>query len=1575
MQAHRDRSWRRTHRFAASVAVCGLLFGGLQAALAPAAAADTLLPYQDKSLSASVRAADLVSRMTLAEKSQQLNAQTQTSSSGIAPAIPRLGVKAYGYWNEALHGVARSGAANLNQGGTATDFPTGIALASSWNRELVRKAADTVSTEARAFTNFTNPSYTVANKGLTYWSPTINMLRDPRWGRGEETYGEDPYLTGQIGGQFTDGMQGDPSKNGGYLKTIVTPKHYLANNSETNRHIGSAEITEAEEREYYTPAFSTLIHDHNAKSIMTSYNRVNGVPVSVSRYYLETLVKRTWGFTGVVTSDCDAIRDAWHDQMHGYGDQENVWVPAGITLNQRTGIAFTLKAGTDLDCMDGDYGNSSNGLVASRGDGNLTEADIDVALVRAFTIRFEFGEFDDFYASTPWAGLNLSESVDTPQHRLTAAQAAAEGTVLLKNNGILPLAKPTNSSKYVIVGPMSRIVVHGDYSPTKSFEQTLNVTTAMTQYIKSKAPNAQVEYVPVLSDNATDWTRKKGSLGASGKVVRFLDATGTELGAVTTQQIIRSGKIDGWKGIQPWSTSSNSLSSLGAWGGYFGIDADIPAGTTQIAVAQSTPVLNGSQYLNESGNQCYKPGNTFLPGRFSVSLGDRFNGQVIGTVDAGEDLCGTTPTATTSEVQNKLRTVSTKVANRVTQLAGTKQKLYFEWSSSFFDTDVAKLAATDTNSDGVSDADAIANADVVVAYVGTLAMQSVCLTNPNETTENCSAGGLTAASDSSEDEDRVNLDLSRGQDKMIQLVAGLNPNTVAWMQTVATMNVEPFKDKVAGLVWTSYNGQAQSRNVADTLFGEVNPSGRLPYSNYSDITQLPDTKDYQMTPDETHAGRTYQYFTKDVTYPFGYGLTYSKFEYSNLRLASAKVDVNGEIKATVTVKNTSARDGQEVVQLYVSSPKASDPLRPNIQLKGFEKVAVRAGQSKDVTITVKAADLWFWNSGADRKTFDLGTWKLHVGPSSDISSALKTTFTLSGYLAKGIDVVAAVPDGLILNTEAPKNVIHANLSASRTDQSFYDLSKVEVAYTSSDPAVAAVDANGSVRPVAQGLATITATVTADGTTKSTSFPVVVRTGTLAADANTLYGTILQTPDQSISVAQATEGFQLAANVIPVEAADSLTYRVALGEENSAEATISATGLLTASKPGLVRYTVVAKSGATVVGVRSASVVIGEATVPSVDRADLANAVQAVEALMDDTDTSAYTASSVAAVSSAINAAKAVLADQDATQENTDEAFAALFAAYGNLTPLGDVDVLAGPIAAVAELAPLQASFTSSSWAAVTAALNAAVKVKSSPNTDLSVDDIHELAVAISDAIAALTVVDPDTAAAEAAARAELNSLVTAAYGYIKANYTAASWSQLQSALTTASAAVSPSQVTAASAALKAALAGLQPVPPEVDQSAIIKSIAELSNLYTTYSKLSSKSYTAASWATMASALAKAQSVLANTSATLTQLREAVVGLTSAQASLQKPLKASTPKVTGTAKVGKTLKIKKGSWTSGTKFSYQWYAGGKTISGATKSTLKLTKAHKGKTIKVKVTGAKAGYSTVAKTSKSTKAVKK
>lgn len=1570
---HTNKPLRRRGRKLVALAVGGgLLFGGLQAGSITAAVAATTYPYQDKTLPASVRAADLVSRMTLAEKSQQLNAQTQTST-GSAPAIPRLGVKAYGYWNEALHGVARSGGTNLNQGGTATDFPTGIGLASSWNRKLIRQATDTVSTEARAFTNYTNSSYAVTNKGLTYWSPTINMHRDPRWGRAEETYGEDPYLTGEIGGQFTLGMQGDPEQNNGYLKTVVTPKHYLANNSETNRHIGNAVLTESELREYYTPAFSTLVRDYGAKSIMTSYNRVNGVPVSASRYYLETLVKRTWGFTGVVTSDCDAIQNVWHPQMHGYDEQSRSWVPQGIDLNQKTGVAFTLKAGTDLDCMDGNYGNAANGLVASRADGNLTEADIDVALVRAFTVRFQFGEFDDFYADTPWADYNLSENVDTPKARSLAKQAAAEGTVLLKNNGILPLAKPTNSSKYVIVGPMSRIVVHGDYSPTKSHEQTLNVVDAMTEYIKAKAPNAEVEFVPVLSNNPTDWTRKKGALGASGKVVRFLDADGNELGAVTTQTIIRSGQIDGWKGIQPWSSGSTSLSSLGAWGGYFGIDAVIPEGTTQIAVAQSTPVLNGSGYPNADGNQCYKPANNFLPGHFTVSLKDRYDGQVIGTVDAGEDLCGTTPDATTTSVQNKTRTVQTKVANRISQLAGTKQKLYFEWTSDFFDPDLQALSAADSNSDGTNDADAIAEADAVLAYVGTLAMQSVCLTNPGEPADMCSGGGLTGASDSSEDEDRVSLDLSRSQDEMIELVSDLNPNTITWMQTVSTMNVEPFKDDVAALVWTSYNGQAQARNVADTLFGDSNPSGRLPYTQYSDITQLPDAKDYQMTPDSTHNGRTYQYFTGDVTYPFGYGLSYSSFDYSNLRLNSANVDVNGEVKATVTVKNTSKRDGQEVVQLYVSSPKASDPLRPDIQLKGFEKVEVKAGKSKDVTITVKASDLWFWNSATDRKTFDVGTWKLYVGPNANISEALQTNFKLSGHLAKGIDVVAAVPDGVVLNTEAPGNVIHANLSASRTDQSFYDLSKVAVSYTSSDAGVATVDANGTVRPVAAGVAEITAKVTADGTTKSTSFPVVVYSGSLTDGGTTLYGTVLQTPDQAISVAQAQEGFQLTASVIPADAGVSYSYRVALSEENSADAAITADGVLTAAKPGLVRYTVVAKSGSTVVGVRSASVFIGEAATVEVDTADLAAGVEAIETLLADTDVAGYTASSVAAVTSALEDAKAVLAKADATQVETDAAFAAIYSTFGNLTPLGDVNVLSAPIAAVAELAPLKATFTTASWAAVTAALNKAVVTKSSPNTDLSADDIQAIAQAVTDAIAGLKPVDPAAAAAEAALQAEVSALKAAAYGQVKANYTAASWSALQAALDKADQAETPSQLAAARDALKAALAGLEPVPPVTNLS----SIAELSSLYSAYSKLSAKPYTASSWAAFAAALQQAQAVLTDKSATATQIDQAVRNLTSAHAALKvvKPLKASTPKVKGTLKVGKKLTVSKGTWTSGTTFTYQWYAGGKAIKGATKSTLKLTKSQKGKTIKVKVTGKKSGYTTVSKTSKATKTVKK
>ena len=452
-----------------------------------------------------------------------------------------------------------------------------------------------------------------------------------------------------------------------------------------------------------------------------------------------------------------------------------------------------------------------------------------------------------------------------------------------------------------------------------------------------------------------------------------------------------------------------------------------------------------------------------------------------------------------------------------------------------------------------------------MAYVGTIA--------GNNSTYPLIPGN---PSDSSEDEDRANIELPRGQAELVKTVAELNPRTVAWIQAISTVDIEPFKDSAAAIVWSTYNGMYQGDTVGRILFWTANPSGKLPFTQYADVEQLADARDYTMTPTDGRAGRTYQYFTGDVTYPFGHGLSYSQFEYENLQLDRSRVDVNGKLTVSVDVRNTSDVDGAEVVQLYVSSPKADRATRPDAQLKGFTKVSVPAGETRRVELEVDATDLWFWDTTADQKSYELGRWDLWVGPSSDASESLGSSFVLSGTLKPSIGVVAAVPDGVVLNTETPGNVIHANLSATRNDDSFYDLAKVDVEYVSSDPDVAQVDRDGTVRPVGAGVAQITATVAADGDRESTTFPVVVRSGAVVVDGDvTLHERLVSFPDQDVRWTDARRVVSLAASVVPAAAGATYTYRVALNEDNTAGATVTPEGLLRATTKGEVRVTVVA----------------------------------------------------------------------------------------------------------------------------------------------------------------------------------------------------------------------------------------------------------------------------------------------------------------------------------------------------------------------------------------------------------------
>ncbi|HZC70133.1 MAG TPA: glycoside hydrolase family 3 N-terminal domain-containing protein [Jatrophihabitans sp.] len=1127
-----------------AAAVCAtaapVLFNGLPASplAARASQAPAQLPYQDTSLPFEVRAADLVSRMTLQEKIQQLRAFTQRRPG--APAIPRLGLAPYSYWSEGLHGVARAGEGFPpvlpNRGGEATMFPTGLAMGSTWNPPLVQQIGSSISDEARAMNNFVSEGMPNPNKGLLYFSPTINMGRDPRWGRADESYSEDPYLMTQIAGGYVDGMQGN---NPRYVKAGVTAKHFVANNSEMNRHSGSANVTEAELRDYYTPAFEALLGpDHHATSFMTAYSALNGTPVSADRDLLQNVVRRDWGFSGPAVSDCGAISDV-------YGSHQ--WTPPGFTrpLTPQETAAWALKSGVDLDCSGGDYGSN---LLPAYDSGLVTEADIDLAVTRAITMRMKFGEFDPA-DQVPWRGADytLDNQIANAAHLAVSERASEEAPVLLKDAApsgsdakLLPLPAAA-AHNIVVVGPMAQVEVNGDYSPeTLSFVKT--PLDGITETIHSIDPSANVKYIPGITGTLDDWQRRKPNIGAdippapgqpaTPAAVRFLDAAGNELGRITPGQIYDEGDLAGWRSGSPASTALTIDRS--GWGGYFGSTTTVPAGTASVQVIQ--------RYAD--------PATQTLPdGHVDLRVGSKA-AQVIGTASTDSDA-----------------TIA------YSGPVGRQVKLFFTYRTGFYKTNLT-----------AADRAAIANADAVVAYVGTVTTNSV--SSPG--TYPPIAG---RPADSYEEEDRPNLELPRAQGELVRDIAALNPRTAVYIQAMSQVDVESFKDQVPAIVWTSYNGQYQSDVIGKILFGQVNPSGRLPITWYSNVDQLPPTTDYTLTPTHGRNGRTYQYFTDNVSYPFGYGLSYSKFRYSNLKLDRTNVDVNGSITASVDVSNTSSAPGKDVAQLYVASPRADDPLRPDAQLKAFEKVSLAPGQTKTVTLKVPAANLWFWDSNAHRRTYDRGTWQLWVGPSSDRSSALTASFRLSGTLTPAIKTVAALPDGVVLNAAAPENVIHANVSATRNDDSFYALSRTRVSFRSSDPTVARVDADGTVHPVGAGVAQITATVSADSTSKSTTFPVVVYDGTYTAAGVTLFSRLAQFADRHVSLAEGQAGVQLQASVVPAAQDATYTFATALNEDNTADATVTPAGVLTATKPGIVRVTVVADVGGEK-STRTATITIG-----------------------------------------------------------------------------------------------------------------------------------------------------------------------------------------------------------------------------------------------------------------------------------------------------------------------------------------------------------------------------------------------
>jgi beta-glucosidase len=875
---------------ASVTAVClaaGLLAGVFL--VPPIAAQAPPAPYLNPDLDFEARARDLVSRMTVEEKVSQLMNQ--------AAAIPRLGVPAYEWWNECLHGVARAG--------VATVFPQAIGLAATFDEPLIHEMAGVIADEARAkHHQFVRQGKRGRYQGLTFWSPNINIFRDPRWGRGQETYGEDPYLTGHLGVAFVKGLQGDDPR---YDKVVATAKHYAVHSGpEPDRHHFDARPTERDLWETYLPAFRALVRAGGAASVMSAYNRVNGESATASRRLLVDILREEWGFRGYVVSDCGAVDD--------------IFMRHKLVPTAEEASALALTRGCDLEC-----GSSYRTLGKALERGLLREEDLDVALRRLFLARMKLGMFDPpervAYARIPYS-VN-----DAPEHERLARRVAQESIVLLKNDGVLPLRKDLGT--IAVVGPNADdlVTLLGNYNGTPA------------------------RPVTILA----------GIRNAVSPATRVLHARGVDL--VEGRQDPRATEAIGAAFLRPAAGSSER----GLAGAYFrGRDLEGEPVLTRVDPMVAFRWDRGAP-TDELVARGELPAERALEGdSFSV----RWTGVLVPPTSGEYELTVTGNDGVRLFVDGRKlleewseTSVARAVSAKVTLEAGRAYGLKLEYFEAARDAEVRlgwKRPGAGTPFD---DAVAAARESDVVLFVGGLTAEV-------EGEEmRVSYPGFTGG-------DRTDIELPSVQRKMIDALRATGKPVVLVLTTGSALGLRWAHETLPAIVLAWYPGQQGGNAVADVLFGDANPAGRLPVTFYESAGQLPPFADYAME------GRTYRYFRGEPVYPFGHGLSYTPFEYSGLQLSRARLGARDALEVSLDVRNVGARNGDEVVQLYVRGVEAKPPAAIR-ELRGFERVPLKAGEQKRVRFTlVPERDLAHYDEARKALAVQPGEFEIEVGASS-----------------------------------------------------------------------------------------------------------------------------------------------------------------------------------------------------------------------------------------------------------------------------------------------------------------------------------------------------------------------------------------------------------------------------------------------------------------------------------------------------------------------------------------------------------------------------------------------------------------
>jgi len=856
--------------------------------------------YLDPSLNSEERAADLVGRMTLEEKAgQMVNA---------APAIPRLSVPAYDWWNEALHGVARSGYATL--------FPQAIGMAATWDESLLGDIGKVVSTEARAKYNdaVLNNVHSIYF-GLTLWAPNINIFRDPRWGRGQETYGEDPFLTGTLGSAYVRGLQGDDPR---YLRTIATPKHFAVHSGpESTRHSADVNPTRFDLWDTYLPAFRQTIVEAKAASIMCSYNGVDHAPACASTQLLNDILRKDWGFTGFVTSDCGAV--------------DGFFLAKGlhVVADAAQAAALGIHAGTDTNC-----GYTYLKLPNAVGRGLVTEAEIDISLKRLFAARFKLGLFDpndlNPYASIP---MSVVSSVD---HRRLALRAARKSIVLLQNRvDFLPYENKHGT--IAVVGPnaASLSAIEGNYN-TIPRNPTLPVDAIAKEFAGSKIlyrQGANYAEGATLPAPRTIFHPRRGD-PVNGLTAEYFNGTSFSAKPVVTRV---DPQID-----FDWSAGAPAD------------NVDLHSFSVRWSGTISVPEAARYQF-NVRLENCYP---CFEDIGYTVSL----DGRVVAQFHSPATMRHrepATPTFSLNFIDTAPHDLRVEYTHQ-SELFGAGMTL--EWmppAKPLLDEAVA----------------AANSADVVFAFIGLtpeLEGEEMPLNVPGF------HGG-----------DREDIGLPATQQKLLEALVKTGKPVVAVLMNGSALAV-PWVDAHATAVLEAwYPGEEGGRAIAQTIDGANNPGGRLPVTFYNSVDDLPPFADYSM-----HS-RTYRYFTGKPLYGFGYGLSYTRFQYTGPKASTLRVKAGGKILIDVDLQNVGQRDGEEVAELYLAGPRSL--LSPKYALKGASRLSLRAGESRHLQFELDARAMSSVDEDGSRSVMP-GVYRVWVLGGQPTPSSLSTHFAVSGRM-------------------------------------------------------------------------------------------------------------------------------------------------------------------------------------------------------------------------------------------------------------------------------------------------------------------------------------------------------------------------------------------------------------------------------------------------------------------------------------------------------------------------------------------------------------------------------------------------